>query len=523
VTRSFVTPRVRANELLARDWDAIVVGAGVGGLVCASLLAQCAKLRVLVLERHYELGGLSQTFRRPNYRWEVGVHYVGEMGAGRLVRKITDLACGRRIDWARLPSPHDRLITPEIDAILGGDRDAMRRQWLALAPGEERAVDWFLDAVIDCAKRAPAHFLARMSRGAAVPRQSPFLAWSDRTSASVIAESGASPRLATLMSYSWTSYGLPPEESSFAALAATAAHYMHGAFHPIGGGSALSGAIAETIVGTGGAVIVRADVTGLLSAGGRAAGVVLSDGAEVRAPIVVSDVGARGTFEWLAPDDLAMRDRVRAIGPSSSHVALYLGISQDPRALGLDGRNVFIHRDGAERCVRDNARWCDGATDEPPDLYLSTACAIDPAFAKRHPARTAIIAASGAPAASFARWTDTRRGHRGAEYDAMKARLAESMLRVIRRHCSLGELDHVELSTPLSTRDFCGHRSGEIYGLAPTPARFRNGPGPWTSTDGLFLTGQDVWSTGVAGAMAGGLLTTCAITRRDLFSEIAMR
>jgi len=523
VTAPCVTPRVRATALLAQDWDAIIVGAGIGGLVCAALLARYAKLRVLVLERHYELGGLSQTFRRPKYRWEVGVHYVGEMGEGRLIRRVVDLACGRRIDWAQLPCPHDRLITPDIDARLGGDREQLRRQWLAIAPGEERAVDRFLDAVIDCAKLAPGHFVSRLSRAASRPKRSPFLSWSDRTSAEVIAESGASPRLAMLMSYSWTTYGLPPEESSFAALAGAAAHYMHGAFHPVGGGSALSSAIADTIVSAGGAVVVRAEVVRLSSDAGRATGVVLSDGTEVRAPIVVSDVGARGTFSWLAPDEQAMRDRVRAIGPSSCHVALYLGIARSPRSLGLDGANVFIRRDPSDQQRRDTERWCDGAIDEPPDLYLSTACSIDPSFAARYPDRTALIAASGASAASFARWADTRRGHRGAEYDAGKSRITESMLRVIRRHLPLGELDHVELSTPLSTRDFCGHPSGEIYGLAPTPARFRDGPGPWTNTEGLFLTGQDLWSTGVAGAIAGGVLTTCAITHRDLFAQIAMR
>ncbi|MFO0561000.1 MAG: NAD(P)/FAD-dependent oxidoreductase [Polyangiales bacterium] len=523
MTAPSVTPRVRANELLARDWDVIVVGAGIGGLLCASMLARYAKLRVLVLERHYELGGLSQTFRRPNYRWEVGVHYVGEMGEGRLIRRAVDLACDRRIEWAQLPSARDRLITPEINARLGGDRDALRRQWLAIAPGEERAIDWFLDAVIECARLAPAHFVSRLSRASSRPKRSPFLSWSDRTSASVIEESGASPRLAALMSYPWTTYGLPPTESSFAALAATAAHYLHGAFHPIGGGSALSTAIADTISNAGGAVVVRAEVARLACANGRATGVVLSDGTEARAPIVVSAVGAWGTFSWLAPDDHAMRERVRAIGPSGCHVALYLGIKRSPRALGLDGANLFIRRDRVDHTHRDCEQWCDGDADEPPDLYLSTACAIDPSFEARYPGRTAIIAASGASLASFARWENTRRGHRGAAYNERKARLTESMLRVIRRHLSLDALEHVELSTPLSTRDFCAHPSGEIYGLAPTPARFRDGPGPWTSTEGLFLTGQDVWSTGVAGAIAGGVLTACAITKRDLFARIAMR
>ena len=180
-----VTPRVRAGALLERDWDAIVVGAGIGGLVCASLLATRARMRVLVLERHHEIGGLTQTFRRRRYAWEVGVHYVGELGGG-IVRRLFDVVSGQRLGWARLPAAHDRLIAPGIDARLGGDRETLRAQWLALARGEERAVDRILDAVTECARTAPPYLMARMRRGAGPNDRSPFRAWSDRTSAEVM-------------------------------------------------------------------------------------------------------------------------------------------------------------------------------------------------------------------------------------------------------------------------------------------------------------------------------------------------
>ncbi len=97
------------------------------------------------------------------------------------------------------------------------------------------------------------------------------------------------------------------------------------------------------------------------------------------------------------------------------------------------------------------------------------------------------------------------------------------MLRLLGRHLALDALEHVEVSTPLSTAHFGGRAHGEVYGLDPTPPRFRNGPRPHTPTDGLFLTGQDVWMCGVGGATSGGLLTACAVTQRDLARELVMR
>ncbi len=517
-----VTPRVRAGALLAREWDAIVVGAGIGGLVTAALLATRARMRVLVLERHHELGGLTQTFRRRRFGWEVGVHYVGDVGGG-FVRRLLDVVCSRRVDWAPLPARHDRLVAPGIDARLGGDRSTLRAQWLALAPGEERAVDRLLDAATECARLAPAHMMARMRRGHVPAERTPFLALSDRTSAEVIAEAGASPRLGTLASYAWTDYGSPPERGSFAALSIILAHYLGGAFHPVGGGAALARAMASTIGAARGQVVVRAEVARALLEAGQVRGVVLRDGTEVRAPRVVSDVGARGTVDWLAPDDAAARARMHAIGPSAPHVALYLGLARAPTELGLDGSNVFIARDAYGSAVRDWAEWCTGAREEPSEIYVSTACAVDPSFASRVPGRTALTLASPASHEAFARWQGTPHAHRGADYAETKRRLASSMLRMASRHLPLADVEHVELSTPLSTRHFTNHASGEITGLASTPLRFRTGPGPHTSTGGLYLTGQDIWNCGVVGAALGGTLSASAITNRDLFTELAMR
>ena len=64
---------------LAEQWDAIVIGSGIGGLTAAVLLGADAGKRVLVLERHYEVGGFTHTFHRPGYEWDVGLHYIGQM------------------------------------------------------------------------------------------------------------------------------------------------------------------------------------------------------------------------------------------------------------------------------------------------------------------------------------------------------------------------------------------------------------------------------------------------------------
>jgi len=83
------------------------------------------------------------------------------------------------------------------------------------------------------------------------------------------------------------------------------------------------------------------------------------------------------------------------------------------------------------------------------------------------------------------------------------------------------KISYHELSTPLSTRHFGAYDEGEIYGLEHTPARFREKAlRPQTGLKGFFLTGQDVCTAGVAGALFGAVLSASAILRRNLLTEI---
>ena len=72
-------------------------------------------------------------------------------------------------------------------------------------------------------------------------------------------------------------------------------------------------------------------------------------------------------------------------------------------------------------------------------------------------------------------------------------------------------IDVVELSTPLSTDNFCRPMAGSIYGIEPTPERFRN---PWlrarSPIKNLFFSGSEVASVGVIGAMMGGVLAAAS-------------
>src|ERR1700682_897290 len=90
------------------EYDAIVIGSGIGGLAFASIMAKLRKWRVLVLERHFKIGGFTHTFTRPGgWSWDIGLHYVGEMGDGMMGRRLFDFITENRVQWNPMPDTYD--------------------------------------------------------------------------------------------------------------------------------------------------------------------------------------------------------------------------------------------------------------------------------------------------------------------------------------------------------------------------------------------------------------------------------
>jgi all-trans-retinol 13,14-reductase len=207
-----------------------------------------------------------------------------------------------------------------------------------------------------------------------------------------------------------------------------------------------------------------------------------------------------------------------------SHIALYVGIRSSSAALGISPGNLWICPSADHDA---NVEQSEGSCDRPwPTLFISFPSAKDPTFASRYPERATIEVAAPAPFAWFAKWADTRWKHRGSAYDQLKARLADRLKSELENAVPQvrGKIDYCELSTPLSTRTFTNHPHGESYGLAHVPERFRlNCLGPRTHVPGLYLTGADVTTAGVTGAMMGGVLSVSAILRRNLMAVVAKR
>jgi all-trans-retinol 13,14-reductase len=521
-----VTPwkQVPRNE----RWDVVVVGSGLGGLVSAALLSRHGGKRVLVLERHYTAGGFTHVFRRPGYEWDVGVHYVGDVASPRsFTRQLFDHVGDGSLAWAPLDDVYDRIVVGGEGYDLVAGRERFRDALGARFPGEGAALDRYLRAIRD-ATRASGRYFAEKALppplaflGGGLLRRG-FLRHARRTTQEVLDALGVRGRLATVLTGQWGDYGLPPSQASFGMHAILVRHYLNGAAYPVGGSAAIASSILPTIASGGGLVAVSAEVSQVLLANGRAVGVRMADGTEVQAPPVISDAGAHTTLSRLLPAGTApaLQAAAEAIPASAGHLCAYVGLRRTAAELGLPKTNLWLYPgDDHDASLAAFRRDPDGAP--LPLVYASFPSAKDPAFEARHPGRATIELITFAPWDVFARWEDGRWRRRGPEYDALKQRFAQRMLDLLHVHLPRVReaIDVVEVSTPLSTRHFANYARGEIYGLDHTPARFAERRlQPRTGVPGLLLTGQDVVTCGVGGALASGYLTASVVLGRNLLS-----
>jgi all-trans-retinol 13,14-reductase len=512
--------RYRANRA-AKDYDVIVIGSGIGGLTCAALLSKLGR-KVCVLEQHYTAGGFTHSYEREGFEWDVGVHYIGETHKPHSqMRRLFDVISDGQLKWAPMDPCYDRIIIGgrRYDLIAG--RDNFAAELKKHFPQEAGAIDRYVALILKVSRAMP-RFFAGQAMPAALARA--YGAVRDRlvpeemlkSTREVLESLTQNQELIGVLTGQWGDYGLPPSQASFLIHAVLVKHYLAGGNYPVGGSWKMAATILPVIRAGGGEVFTYARVRQILVEDGRATGVVMENGDELRAPRVISSVGARLTFGQLLPEAQRQahgyEDKLKHVRASFSSLTLFLGFKGSAAELRLPKTNLWIYpsadHDG------NLARYMQDPEAPFPLVYVSFPSAKDPEWDSHYAGKSTVQVITGARYDWFEKWRGTTWQQRGSEYETFKERLTQRLLAALYKEMPQleGKLAFGELATPLSTEWFHLYDRGEIYGLDHDTERFnQRWLHPVSPVKGLYLTGQDVVTAGVGGALMGGLMTTSTV------------
>ena len=501
-----------------REYDAIVVGGGMGGLSAATHLAVAGK-KVLLLEQHHKVGGCATSFSRGEFNFDVALHEMS-LGGGHetaLLEHVLDEAgVLDKVELIRIPDL-GRSIFPGFEYTHPGNEEEAFESLAEHWPKERESIERYHQLLKDIHDEVDelrglymaSPIKAMLMRLSLPMRQPNLFRYRSATVDEVLDDFFEDPRLKAVMSQFWVYLGPPPSrEWSLIHMISHHSYVRNGAWQIRGSSQALSDAYRERIEELGGVVLTDTRVTDIDVERGRVTGVVTEYGDVYEAPVVVSNANPYQTyFKLIDPEEVPARElrRVSEMEPSNSMVGIYLGLDVSIRQQwGIEDYEIFLNPSLDEDEMY--AAAMDGRYDESVVAVTIYSNLGDDFYA---PDGKSVLTLNAY--ADFDDWPDP-----GPEYDAKKLDMEERLLDAAERIMP-GMRDHIEVRegmTPRTIYNFTLNHKGAMYGFAFTPEQ-RERLEIESPIDGLYLVGSWTWpSHGVGMAQVSGYLASRTILEK---------
>ncbi len=488
-------------------YDVVIIGSGLGGLVCGTILSKEGK-RVCIVEKNEQIGGSLQTFRREGVTFDTGVHYIGGLSKENSLYKIFNyLGIMNRLETVRMDEQGFDVVLFKDDTEeypYGMGYENFKRVMCAKFPNDSEAIETYCRDMKCICESIPLYNLregepedlSSMSTGAKdyFEKLTP-----NKKLRSVLA--------GTNLLYAGTG------KTPLYVHALVVNSYIESAYKIKNGGDQIAKLMARIINGNDGEVLRKQEVKSIDVEEGKVKSVTLSNGDRIEGELFISNIHPAKTLAMSETDAIrpAYRNRICSLENSVSAFVLYLILK--PGKFPFRNRNYYyFHEEDVWNCV-------DCKPEDFPGMYAL----FEEVPEKQNEFTEAITVMTYMRFEEVERWKDTfhttlEENNRNEEYQAFKKQKAEKLLNAIEvkfpniREC----IQSYYTSSPLSYRDYIGTDDGNMYGIV----KDFNEPvktmiSVKTKVPNLLLTGQNVNLHGVLGVTESALVTCGTVLGKE--------
>ncbi|MBN1376462.1 MAG: NAD(P)-binding protein [Dehalococcoidia bacterium] len=448
---------------MLKDFDAVVIGAGLGGISAATSLAKAGK-RVLLMEKHNVPGGYASSFLRGRFEFEVALHELSGLGneenPGPIWKLLKGNEVARRVEFLYMPEVL-RGYYPDFDITLPIGREKYTETLCRQFPGEADGLRKFMDIMWDFADQALK--ANRIGMKAVMQDASTFttlMTYYGKTLSQVLNPLVADEKARAVIGQTWGYYCQPPSKLSFLIhCLGTVSYIKFGPSHIRGTSQCLSQGFIDIFEEYGGQTWFNTGAKHILTSRGRIKGVLADDGTEIATPYVVCNANpVTAVLQLLGRDKVPSwyLERIGAWGPGASTVNVYAGLDCDSREVGLTVHENFISTsydlDGQYYNMKKSVDF------EPDGIALTAYNIADKTLSP--PGTSSIVITAIAYAEPWLKL-------KPAEYHEAKQRLAGKMIKLADK-VAPGLSQHIEtvdVATPLTNIRYTNNPGGSIIGF----------------------------------------------------------